>query len=190
MSAVFGRRKHHPGKTVFDMHSRMAEEGMAMLAPANSGQVDVDGISTINCCEEIEKSHKSESKSCVRTNVLGVGISATNMDDALLLSDRLIRSNGKGYVCITGVHGVIEAQSDDAFRLILNRSFMTTPDGMPMVWVGRFEGHKEMRRVYGPDYMMKMCRLSVGQKYRHFLYGGNVGVAERLAMELRKKFRA
>jgi N-acetylglucosaminyldiphosphoundecaprenol N-acetyl-beta-D-mannosaminyltransferase len=126
----------------------------------------------------------SELPQTPRTNILGVGISAIDMQDAIMLSDSLIRDSRKGYVCVTGVHGVIEAQSDEAFRRILNRSFMTTPDGMPLVWIGRIQGQTRMRRVYGPDYMVDMCRFSVSRGYRHFLYGGDHGIAERLATEL------
>ena len=75
----------------------------------------------------------------------------------------LIRSERKGYVCVTDVHGIIEAQSDAAFRSILNNSYMTTPDGMPLVWVGKLQGHKTIGRVYGPDYLIEMCRVSVNE---------------------------
>ena len=77
-----------------------------------------------------------------RANVLGVGVSAINMAEALRLSERLLRERGKGYVCLTGVHGIMEAQRDDALRAILNRSFLCAPDGMPTVWVGRLQGHR------------------------------------------------
>jgi N-acetylglucosaminyldiphosphoundecaprenol N-acetyl-beta-D-mannosaminyltransferase len=123
-----------------------------------------------------------------RANVLGVGVSAVNMDEAVQLSDRLLQENGRGYICVTGVHGVIEAQSDPMLRTILNSSFITTPDGMPTVWVGRFQGFNAMRRVYGPDYMIEICRISVERGYRHFLYGGKPGVAERLAKLLTARF--
>jgi N-acetylglucosaminyldiphosphoundecaprenol N-acetyl-beta-D-mannosaminyltransferase len=123
-----------------------------------------------------------------RTNVLGVGISVIAMTDAIVLSDRLIREGGKGYVCVTGVHGVIEAQSDVQFKRILNRSFLATPDGMPMVWIGRLRGYGTMGRVYGPEYMSELCRLSVERGYKHFLYGGNEGVALELAIVLSKQF--
>jgi len=122
-----------------------------------------------------------------RTNVLGVGVCAINMEDAIRLSDSLIRKNGRGYVCATGVHGVMEAQADQAFRGILNRAFIATPDGMPMVWIGRLVGHHRVRQVSGPDYMFELCRFSVDQGYRHFLYGGAEGVAEHLAAELERK---
>jgi N-acetylglucosaminyldiphosphoundecaprenol N-acetyl-beta-D-mannosaminyltransferase len=129
--------------------------------------------------------------SCVqapRTDVLGVGVSIVNMDDAIRFSESVIRSRDKGYVCVTDVHGIIEAQSDLAFREVLNRSIMTTPDGMPLVWVGRIQGHKRIRRVYGPDYLLEMCRVSVERGYRHFFFGGKPGVTERLAFELSKRF--
>lgn len=123
-----------------------------------------------------------------RCNVLGVRVSSINMDRAAELSDDHIQSGGRGYVCVTGVHGVMEAQTDSEFRSILNRSFMTTPDGMPTVWVGRIQGHSGMARVYGPDFMLRMCELSLKKQYSHFFYGGNPGVAPKLAQTLSSRF--
>jgi N-acetylglucosaminyldiphosphoundecaprenol N-acetyl-beta-D-mannosaminyltransferase len=123
-----------------------------------------------------------------RTNVLGVGVSIVNMEDAVRLSESVICSGNKGYICVTDVHTIIEAQSDRAFRKILNGSIMTTPDGMPLVWVGKIQGHKRIRRVYGPDYLLEMCRVSVERGYRHFFFGGKPGVTERLVFELSKRF--
>lgn len=39
----------------------------------------------------------------------------------------------KGYVYVTGVHGVTEAQDDPEFRRILNRAFLNTLGGVPIV---------------------------------------------------------
>ena len=93
-----------------------------------------------------------------RTNVLGVGVSAINMDTAVeTLLDA--RAHGRtGYVCVTGVHGVIESQRDAELKRIHNRSFLTVPDGMPTVWMGREQGFVHMGRVYGPDLMLEVCR--------------------------------
>ena len=49
-----------------------------------------------------------------------------------------------------------------------------------MSWVGHLQGHSQMDRVFGPDFMAAMCQLSVERGYRHFLYGGEPGVAELL----------
>jgi len=122
-----------------------------------------------------------------RTNILGVGVSAVDMEQAIRECDELIAQNGRGYVCVTGVHGVMEAQKDAGFRKILNRSFLNVPDGMPTVWLGRLQGHQNMRRVYGPDFMIEFCGHSVSRNYRHFLYGGNEGVAGQLAENLHRR---
>jgi N-acetylglucosaminyldiphosphoundecaprenol N-acetyl-beta-D-mannosaminyltransferase len=113
-----------------------------------------------------------------------VGISAIDMRQAVARCVRLLDSGKKGCVCVTGVHGIMEAQRDPAFRDVLNRSFLCTPDGMPTVWIGRLRGQRTMRRVYGPDFMLALCRSSVARRERHFLYGGAPGTVERLQTRL------
>jgi len=119
-----------------------------------------------------------------RANVLGVGVHAIDMAEAVRQAEYLLAAGGSGYVCLTGVHGVMEAQGDSELREILNRAFLCLPDGMPTVWVGRLQGHQQMSRVYGPDFMMEMCRRSRLGDFRHFLYGGAPGVAEQLRTRL------
>ncbi|MBC7234624.1 MAG: WecB/TagA/CpsF family glycosyltransferase [Chloroflexi bacterium] len=123
-----------------------------------------------------------------RTNVLGVGVSALNMDIALETIDAWVREGGHHYVCVTGVHGVMESQADAELKRIHNRASMVTPDGMPLVWISRLRGQKHVRRVYGPDLMAAVCAHSVGRGYRHFLYGGAEGVPERLKERLEARY--
>ena len=123
-----------------------------------------------------------------RANILGVGVDAIDMKGATEIVFDALENSRKGYVCVTGVHGVIESQTSDDLKQITNESLMTTPDGMPTVWVGRLQGHKNMRRVYGPDLMLEICRESVAKGYRHFFYGGNEGIAEQLAVTLAEMF--
>jgi N-acetylglucosaminyldiphosphoundecaprenol N-acetyl-beta-D-mannosaminyltransferase len=99
-----------------------------------------------------------------------------------------VQQHQKGYVCVTGVHGVVEAQRDPIFRDILSRAFLVTPDGMPTVWMGQMQGHSQMRRVYGPDLMLEICSRSRQTGIRHFFYGGNPGVAEDLAANLQRMY--
>src|SRR3974390_758174 len=111
-----------------------------------------------------------------RVNVLGVGISAINLDSAVAAISQALARQVKGYVCVTGVHGVSEAQQDSEFRGILNSALLNTPDGMPMVWMGRLQGFREIGRVYGPDLMLRLGAHSLSQGFTHFLYGGQPGV--------------
>jgi N-acetylglucosaminyldiphosphoundecaprenol N-acetyl-beta-D-mannosaminyltransferase len=123
-----------------------------------------------------------------RVNVLGVGVSVLNLRTALTAISDAVGARRKGYICVTGVHGVMEAQEDAAFRHILNQACLCTPDGMPMVWMGWLRGHREMSRVYGPDLMLEVCAWSEKSGCRHFFFGGAPGVAEQLRDKLTARF--
>jgi N-acetylglucosaminyldiphosphoundecaprenol N-acetyl-beta-D-mannosaminyltransferase len=129
-----------------------------------------------------------EVKTIPNVDILGVKVSAVDLPKAVLLADRAISSGMSGYICVTGVHGVMEAQKDPEFRRILNNAMINTPDGMPMSWIGWMNGFREMDRVYGPEFMLALCELSVMREYRHFLLGGKPGIAEALKASLESRF--
>src|SRR4051794_398020 len=125
-----------------------------------------------------------------RCDVLGVGISAINIPIAVQTFDRWIRNNQKNYVCITGVHGVMESQRVPELKRIHNAAGMVTPDGMPMGWMNRLAGNSHVTRVYGPDLMLAVCDESVKKGWKHYFYGGAEGVADLLKAKLQEKFPA
>jgi N-acetylglucosaminyldiphosphoundecaprenol N-acetyl-beta-D-mannosaminyltransferase len=128
------------------------------------------------------------SKPVPRVDVLGVGISAIDMPSAVEQIAGWIESGQQHYVCVTGVHGVMEAQYDPELVEIHNRSGLTTPDGMPMVWASRFAGARHVRRVAGPDLMLEVCQRAAEQGWTSYFYGGNDGVPELLADHLSEMF--
>lgn len=123
-----------------------------------------------------------------RVDVLGVGISAINMDMAVAEITRWIEQAEQHYVCVTGVHGVMESQDDTRLRDIHNASGLTTPDGMPMVWAGRMAGVAHMDRVYGPDLMLELLQRAAQRGWSSYFYGGAEGVPELLARRLCERF--
>ena len=123
-----------------------------------------------------------------KCNVLGVGISVIDQTRAREILFETVRIKRRGYVAVTGVHGVSEAQRDPELMRILNAALLCTPDGMPMVWMGRLLGYRTIERVYGPDLMLNLCQHSVAHGFTHFFYGGGAGVADQLAETLRTRF--
>jgi len=123
-----------------------------------------------------------------RLNILGVLVSSINMENALSILDTWIENHNQYYVCVTGVHGLIEAQRNAGFRQILNQAGMVTPDGMPLVWLNRLHGYKHVDRVYGPDLMLAACRKSLEKGWSHYFYGSGPGVADQLADRLSEKY--
>jgi len=123
-----------------------------------------------------------------RYNVLGVGVTALSLTQA---RDTILAARGRlrsGCVCVTGVHGVSEAQRDSRMRAALNGAWLNVPDGMPLVWLGRAAGHRLVTRVYGPDLMLAVCDAGRAAGLTHFLYGGAPGVAGALRERLCSRF--
>lgn len=119
-----------------------------------------------------------------RYNVVGVGISSLSLAQA---SAAIVSCRGqlhRGYVCCATAHGLVEAQSDPELRRTYNESWLTTPDGMPLVWLGP----RGVERVYGPDLMLAVCDTGRAVGLRHFLFGGQPDVAETLRERLIARF--
>lgn len=121
-------------------------------------------------------------------DVLGVRVDALNMTMALASIEGALRARQKGYVCMTGVHGIMEAQRRPQVRRAFADAFLALPDGMPTVWVGRSQGMSWMRRIAGPDLMIEVFGRPELAGFTHFLYGGNEGVAEQLSHNLMRRF--
>jgi N-acetylglucosaminyldiphosphoundecaprenol N-acetyl-beta-D-mannosaminyltransferase len=119
---------------------------------------------------------------------LGVRVHAVQIPQVIgLLENWILEPAASRYVAVTGMHGVMEAQRDASFREILNAADCVVPDGMPLVWLGRRQGFTLKRRVYGPELLDRFCQWT-GARYRHFFYGGALGVADRLADTLEKRY--
>ena len=132
--------------------------------------------------------HDSFANVVPRVDVLGVQVSAINLGQALDVVDHWITTGSANYVCVTGVHGVMESRRDERLRNIHNAAGLVTPDGMPLVWWTRACGWSHVGRVYGPDLLLACCERSITTGYRHFFYGGAEGVADLLARRLSRRF--
>lgn len=124
----------------------------------------------------------------LKVNALGVGIDAVNMRSAAAMLESHIRTNTKGYVCLAGVHGIMEVQRDSRLRSIFAEALLVVPDGMPTVWMGHLQGFHTMRRVFGPDLMLEVFGRNEFRDCVHFFCGGAPGVAEKLREEMMRRF--
>lgn len=127
--------------------------------------------------------------------VCGVKISATSYAEVADICSAWIDQKRRGvssdpspYICVTSVHGVMEARQDAELRHILNRAAIATPDGMPLVWALRSLGRKSQQRVYGPNLMLTLCERAAREQHRIFLYGSTDTVLRSLVEKLQIKY--
>lgn len=100
------------------------------------------------------------------------------------LIEEQIVNNRKSYICFLGAHGVVESERNRLVKKALQEAAMVVPDGMSIVWVGKLLGYKETERVYGPDTMLALCRLSQKKEYKIFLYGATEETLKKLKAKL------
>jgi N-acetylglucosaminyldiphosphoundecaprenol N-acetyl-beta-D-mannosaminyltransferase len=105
-------------------------------------------------------------------DVCGVHVSTINLDVACHTIEEWIMRKEKQYVCVAPVSTIVDCQTNKEYLEIVNKAGMVTPDGMPLVWLGKLSGNHVIERTYGPDLMMSVCRLSEQKGFKHYLYGG------------------
>lgn len=123
-----------------------------------------------------------------RMDVLGVPAHAFSVQSAKAVFLHALRWHRKGYVCFAPVHGVMAAMSDAELMHAYRNAFAIAPDGMPLVWVGKMQGFREVERVTGPEMMLEVIGGEEFRGYSHFLCGGEPGMAEELKAKLQQRF--
>jgi N-acetylglucosaminyldiphosphoundecaprenol N-acetyl-beta-D-mannosaminyltransferase len=122
------------------------------------------------------------------TDILGVKVSSVTLNGAADTIEGWIRARRHTYVCVSGVHGVMESRYDRTLRRVHNDAGLVTPDGMPLVWLSRLYGRTAVQRVCGRELMRRVTALSARSGYRQFYYGGADGVADKLANTLQAQY--
>lgn len=122
-----------------------------------------------------------------RVKIIGVPISAVNMDSCI----QEIFSNwdeAKGdYICVSNVHTTVMAHDDQQYMAVQSGSFLSLPDGKPLSVVGRKQ-YPQMDRVTGPSLMEELFKISVEKELRHYFYGAKPETLEKLRDTLTKRY--
>jgi N-acetylglucosaminyldiphosphoundecaprenol N-acetyl-beta-D-mannosaminyltransferase len=111
--------------------------------------------------------------------ILGTPISRTSYAEVLRGLEEPASERAR-VLAFCNVHSVMTARKDRQVYRALVDADITTPDGMPLVWVLRRRGNPHQPRVYGPDLMELALAHGVALGWRHFLLGSTDETLERL----------
>ena len=122
------------------------------------------------------------------TLIIGSRVDDTSYSDASeLIISWAVRKESR-YVCHANVHVLMEAYDASNYRRIINSSDLTTPDGMPLVWMMRLKGNKNQSRVYGPTLMLHVLESAASNNIPVGFYGGSEMVLHLLVEKMQKRF--
>ncbi|HWP98348.1 MAG TPA: WecB/TagA/CpsF family glycosyltransferase [Syntrophomonadaceae bacterium] len=130
---------------------------------------------------------KDTERQSMRAPILGCFIDQVNKDQALVRIHQMILQGDPAQVITLNAEIVYQAQKDQALRDIINSASLVTPDGIGVVWGGRWLGYPFPERVTGIDILYALCQEAASHQWPVFLLGAAPGVAEEAAGQLVKR---
>ena len=122
------------------------------------------------------------------SNILGVNIAVSSYDEVVEKCTAWAQIGESHSVFFANVHMLMEAHDKATFRDKINTADMVNPDGMPLVWALRLLGHRDARRVYGPDATEALLRAAERSQIPIGFYGGSDATLARLLCEVEKQY--
>ena len=119
-----------------------------------------------------------------KVNLLGIFIDNITMEEALQTIERFIQEKKHRMIFTPTVDHLVKLQRDPEFKDDYERCDLVLPDGMPLLWAGRFLGTPFKQKVSGSDVFVRFCPLAAQKGYRIFLLGSLPGIASRAAQIL------
>jgi N-acetylglucosaminyldiphosphoundecaprenol N-acetyl-beta-D-mannosaminyltransferase len=118
-------------------------------------------------------------------DVLGVGVSATNYNEAVNLVIESARRRQSAVVSHFAVHAVVSAAEDDDLRKSVNAFEIVAPDGQPVRWALNLLYKTRLAdRCYGPEMTDQLCRRAAAEGVSIYLYGSTHEVLTKLSANL------
>ncbi len=117
-------------------------------------------------------------------SLLGVNLSRVNPVLAVRQICEWVREKQRTYVCVAPVATLVDAKRNPAYAAAVNAAGMVTPDGMPVVWLAKARGCRDIERTYGPDLLLEVCNHGQDLGLRHFFYGGTEDTLQKLEQRL------
>lgn len=122
-----------------------------------------------------------------RVDIIGVPISAVNMDTCVgFLFDNWKVAHGN-YICVSNVHTTVMAHENKIYYRAQSESMLSVPDGKPLSVVGRKQ-YSDMDRVTGPDLMRRVFEESEKREMKHFFYGSTQENIDALVKKIKEEY--
>ena len=112
--------------------------------------------------------------------ILGVNITPSSYSEVVAKCTDWAKAQESHAVFFADVHMIMEGHDGREYRANLNVADMVNPDGMPVVWALRALGHRNARRVYGPDATLALLCAAQRSGIPVGFYGGSEKALSRL----------
>jgi len=98
------------------------------------------------------------------------------------------KENNANYICVSNVHMCMATMDDVYYKNIVNSSFLTVPDGRPLVWAQRLLGYSEAEQIRGADLALAICEMSERECFSVGFLGGDNKTLAAFSDKIYSKF--
>lgn len=100
----------------------------------------------------------------------------------------LARQRTSAAVYFANVHMFVEAQDSEAFKELINKADIVTPDGQPLAWMLRLLYGIKQDRVSAMDFMPSMLARMQQEQLPVYFYGGTQEMLEKADAYVKKEY--
>ena len=120
-------------------------------------------------------------------DVIGVPVTVTTPVLTAEAIERWSHDSIGRFVCLRDVASLIAIRDDPEIAPLHRDASVITPDGRPIAEMGKRRG-LPVEQTSGYDLFDAVCKLSPDSGLKHYIYGGQEGVAQELADIMRSKY--
>lgn len=124
----------------------------------------------------------------MRKKLLGVEIDNIDLEQALLRTKSLLNGKEQGYIVTPNPEIIVAASRDEEYQEILNKAFLSLPDGVGIIWASKLLNLGIESRITGVDFVKQLAALATEHGFGLFFLGGFDEVAQKAAENLQKEF--
>jgi len=121
-------------------------------------------------------------------DLIATPVSILDFDDQINLMVNWAKQCQSKMICVANVHMLVEASQNSYFAGILKGADLITPDGMPLVWMLRLLGTRQVQRVAGMDIFLAVCKRAETNQISVFLLGSSHEVLGKISQRLKTEF--
>ncbi len=118
-------------------------------------------------------------------NILGVRVDNIELNQAIEKCEEFISSKNPHLIFTPNPEIIMQSQKDNNLKEILNMADINLPDGIGILFASKYLNRPIKKRITGIDFMMQLLIIAKQKDYKVFLLGGNPGVAEAAAKNLK-----
>ena len=94
----------------------------------------------------------------------------TNPEDSVIRVKQAVAEGRNDYVCVASIRTIFTGNDREDYAEVLNNAMMVMPDGMPLTWVAKVWGLKQVQRSSGPELFLNLL-TDPSNDIKHFLLG-------------------